>query len=1195
MKGKGIGRFFSDIKEKLRAVSKRDHLNFRPETKISEYTLKDLDEFQERIKNTEKELESAKKELEVLERIVVPEDASADVLAAHLTRKKELQKRIPELEEALKMYRRSEILTQTKEAFEEERKSFVKDFVEVIVQIPILINDVLEAFKTNNPKRIKEANRKLEEQIKSAKRLEFDAAERSALYTRALGEETKIVLPSYKLTEERIRELYITASQGEDKYFDDDNLSRQYSSFIVILESLAPEGFDFDKMRVEEDRKMDKEVRVVELQSDIEQLKKDMDHMRSISVDSPDLLKEYEATKGKVDAFLAKYKDSDLIEVAMHPDFPNVMYSKSTPASIPAIYEKIATDEQYTKIAALEKERRRAFPRPLKSIPIFRDGIATTLKLEDIDPKDFPEYIEDLNKDTDIIKNKIEVIKAIPADSPLLAPSFDKLLIDIRIYREKHAVCYGAEIKYDVGEYKLTVKPELDGVNALEVSVLSPEQIEAYEKSIGARKPPETTPPETTPPETVPEEVSFGDRVKIQELNDDIKVISQKIRIIRAIPEDSPLLATYAEKLIKDIAGFVAKHKDSPFAEITFDMNKLTVKAKKEGVNALETEALTAAQINEISRARALGGGAPGLGSGEHKPGLGGGAPATGGPETGPRKEAPATGGPGKEAPATGGPAAGKPVTDPKEAEKKAFRDKYIAFINALNTKIDLINQNNETLSRMVTYNPDEMELEIATETTTYDLEKELLKDKLDLANMRLEYFKKYGLFILSDPDVLAAKLEDVKFESSKDLEAFVNARNVKIIEAENEIIELGNQIEALKEAKETGYEAKVNESEERIKLLQRFIKIENSIIQRRLVAEGKSIDIAAYYEKRNENLKELRARLSKGGKPGPEKGGPETGPGKETPGSGETPPAVTEEEKENKRQMLNAIYGQLIDKRIEALYEGNSDVELNFEKVEYLDYEKFKDVYDEVRTKWNAIFAERVKEEQLDAILSINKELNEFYAKTVKDKKVPTEEEVKNFIDSIDKKGLNCEIGYDLNVNRFTFKYTHKEFDKSKKTYNEVTRVNDKLRIYDKKLHANRTREVGVGDVKYKRRDLSFSPSVKAQKVDRQASILIKHVSEIEIVRVKNKLKIMYTDLVKKKLQDLKANIRILNTKTKGSKATYDVTLSDKKNEDGKYVSEVTLKGNTNTDNYSMLINYNLDGVDSEVQLDLEEKSRSR
>ena len=81
----------------------------------------------------------------------------------------------------------------------------------------------------------------------------------------------------------------------------------------------------------------------------------------------------------------------------------------------------------------------------------------------------------------------------------------------------------------------------------------------------------------------------------------------------------------------------------------------------------------------------------------------------------------------------------------------------------------------------------------------------------------------------------------------------------------------------------------------------------------------------------------------------------------------------------------------------------------------------------------------------------------------------------------------------------------------------------------------------------------------------------------------------------MKKKLEALKANIKILNTKSKGSTASYDVKFGKKKNADGKYESEVTLKGHADTDRYSMVIGMNVDGQDSEVQFDLGEISRSR
>ena len=94
-------------------------------------------------------------------------------------------------------------------------------------------------------------------------------------------------------------------------------------------------------MRVEEDRKMTDTRDIEELNKEIEDLRKDMAQMRSVPVDDPELLTKYEAMKAKIDAFIEKYKDSELIEVDYSAYLPNTLVTNRVKLGVETSFDEV--------------------------------------------------------------------------------------------------------------------------------------------------------------------------------------------------------------------------------------------------------------------------------------------------------------------------------------------------------------------------------------------------------------------------------------------------------------------------------------------------------------------------------------------------------------------------------------------------------------------------------------------------------------------------------------------------------------------------------------------------------------------------------------------------------------------------------------------------------------------------------------
>ena len=769
-------------------------------------------------------------------------------------------------------------------------------------------------------------------------------------------------------------------------------------------------------------------------------------------------------------------------------------------------------------------------------------------------PKHSPEAPSETDADVwrkvEELRNDIYAIRSMDPSDPRLIPAFDafeKKYDEVSKLGEKHKLF---TIEIHESTKRLVIKNSFNGVTVLDEVILTEEQYEALVASFRR----ESGKPVEGDPDPAKE--------KLEAAKKKVDKIQAAIDEFHKIGPDDPSLLARKTLLETDITMFVF----DPDVKSLFDIStgisfeKLVVKVKSDGTEIINEEILTPEQKAALAK-----------------------------PVTPPhtdsdddeekRRAAEAARLKEEEDRRKAEEARKKAEADRKKKDPdamKADKETYLNCINELNANIIQINANNERLASMNTYNPEFMEEEINLEKKTAELERFVVDYQLELSKLRMEYYKKYGQFLLSDPEVLAAKQETMLFKSSTDLDLFVEDRNKKVINAEFEIIDLSKEIEELIDRKDTGYEVKVAEKENRIKLLQAYIRTQNSIIQRRIVAEGKSIDVSVFYRTRNEHLKDLRAEMKK-----------------------EAPKPVRTETDDKKEELiiekdLEVQYTEMMNDLVIRILKGEIDVILDLPMILNPALVKYNEVNARVHSEKARIFASIVREEQLDAILHVNQQLAAFYRKTQVDKRIPTAEEVDAFIAGIDKKGLNCSIIYDLAKNEFTFTYTHKEVNMKTTAIEEATRTISSIRIYDRELEKDKpkeeTTEMFVAKVLYDRRELKFSPEEEVQKVDKRVAMLIANLSKIEVTKIQNKIKILYTEDLKNQLKDLKANIQLLNKKSKGK---YDVTIGETPNENGKYASETVVRGDPTKGNYSLSIDIDVDGERKNIELDLEEKTR--
>ena len=171
----------------------------------------------------------------------------------------------------------------------------------------------------------------------------------------------------------------------------------------------------------------------------------------------------------------------------------------------------------------------------------------------------------------------------------------------------------------------------------------------------------------------------------------------------------------------------------------------------------------------------------------------------------------------------------------------------YLDLLRETNAKVAEINRINQEL----VFNNIFSELSMANilhdvnvESTAVYESAIVTKLRLELSNKRYDYLKKYGKYILSNPELKDTKIEEIKFET--EFEEFLRKRDELIVDTELRIKELNDK-------KPEGYETE-------IKNLLEFIKAQNSLIRRFLIAESisRKIDVAAILSERNERRKSL-------------------------------------------------------------------------------------------------------------------------------------------------------------------------------------------------------------------------------------------------------------------------------------------------------------------------------------------------
>ena len=204
--------------------------------------------------------------------------------------------------------------------------------------------------------------------------------------------------------------------------------------------------------------------------------------------------------------------------------------------------------------------------------------------------------------------------------------------------------------------------------------------------------------------------------------------------------------------------------------------------------------------------------------------------------------------------PVTPGGTSGSGADDkPSETEEKDIQF-YLELLRETNAKVAEINRINQELVFSNIFSELSMANilhDVNVESTAVYASAIVTQLRLELSNKRYDYLKKYGKYILSNPEVKDTKIDEIKF--STDFDDFLAKRDELIVDTELRIRELS-------EKKPEGYE-------EEIKNLLEFIKAQNSLIKRFLIAESisRNIDVAAVLSERNERRKALLEAKLKG------------------------------------------------------------------------------------------------------------------------------------------------------------------------------------------------------------------------------------------------------------------------------------------------------------------------------------------
>lgn len=200
--------------------------------------------------------------------------------------------------------------------------------------------------------------------------------------------------------------------------------------------------------------------------------------------------------------------------------------------------------------------------------------------------------------------------------------------------------------------------------------------------------------------------------------------------------------------------------------------------------------------------------------------------------------------------PTPGGGAGGS--QPPAEDEKQAIEN-YIHAIEEINELIKAINDLNNTIFWT---DITAITTAINAEAKAQELEAKVMDLRINLSQNRLDFHSKFGKYITTMDAVKNCKIMNVEFPNT-DLDSFMNNELEAITEAEEKVIELAQE-------RENAPEDRVNEINDQIKAIIKYIDARNAYANRRLVEESRvnKIDIVAALQDRRKRKQEIRQKL---------------------------------------------------------------------------------------------------------------------------------------------------------------------------------------------------------------------------------------------------------------------------------------------------------------------------------------------
>lgn len=216
----------------------------------------------------------------------------------------------------------------------------------------------------------------------------------------------------------------------------------------------------------------------------------------------------------------------------------------------------------------------------------------------------------------------------------------------------------------------------------------------------------------------------------------------------------------------------------------------------------------------------------------------------------------------------------------PAEDEKQAIEN-YIHAIEEINELIKAINDLNNTIFWT---DITAITTAISAEAKAQELEAKVMDLRINLSQNRLDFHSKFGKYITTMDAVKNCKIMNVEFPNT-DLDSFMNNELEAIAEAEEKVIELAQE-------RENAPEDRVNEINDQIKAIIKYIDARNAYANRRLVEESRvnKIDIVAALQDRRKRKQEIRQKLEqirKGQNVPPKKQSTPSGDNNPQPGPG--------------------------------------------------------------------------------------------------------------------------------------------------------------------------------------------------------------------------------------------------------------------------------------------------------------------